>query len=173
MPNKCFASWASPNWTRPPQRRDKNRSCSDQPQNPPPYLLGLTGHNVKHALVRTATWYRKSDRRSQCPMMAELRRNPAVRRLPKTLLRKKGPSVSAFCSGLPTNFLLPASPKQPRSWGTEYDWRKRRRFLEPRVVLFYRRKWPFSSRHQNPPWTPNFRAGLHSFDFWFASFLGN
>src|SRR5229473_1407496 len=51
MPNKCFASWASPNWTRPPQRRDKNRSCSDQPQNPPPYLLGVTGHNVKHALA--------------------------------------------------------------------------------------------------------------------------
>src|SRR5260370_30284294 len=50
MPNKCFASWASPNWTRPLQRRDKNRSCSDQPQNPPPYLLGVTGHNVKHAL---------------------------------------------------------------------------------------------------------------------------
>src|SRR6267378_5334139 len=51
MPSKCFASWASPNWTRPPRRRDKNRSCSDQPQNPPPYLLGVTGHNVKHALV--------------------------------------------------------------------------------------------------------------------------
>src|ERR1700736_630195 len=50
MPSKCFASWASPNWTRPPRRRDKNRSCSDQPQNPPPYLLGVTGHNVKHAL---------------------------------------------------------------------------------------------------------------------------
>src|SRR6266478_2890716 len=55
MPSKCFASWASPNWTRPPRRRDKNRSCSDQPQNPPPYLLGVTGHNVKHALV----FYRK------------------------------------------------------------------------------------------------------------------
>src|SRR5216683_8155839 len=52
MPSKCFASWASPNWTRPPRRRDKNRSCSDQPQNPPPYLLGVTGHNVKHALAR-------------------------------------------------------------------------------------------------------------------------
>src|SRR5260370_2720247 len=51
MPNKCFASWASPNWTRPLQRRDKNRSCSDQPQNPPPYLLGVTGHHVKHALA--------------------------------------------------------------------------------------------------------------------------
>src|SRR2546425_3458580 len=51
MPSKCFASWASPNWTRPPRRRDKNRSCSDQPQNPPPYLLGVTGHNVKHALA--------------------------------------------------------------------------------------------------------------------------
>src|SRR5260370_40114315 len=50
MPSKCFASWASPNWPRPPRRRDKNRSCSDQPQNPPPYLLGVTGHNVKHAL---------------------------------------------------------------------------------------------------------------------------
>src|SRR5882724_1375511 len=52
MPSKCFASWASPNWTRPPRRRDKNRSCSDQPQNPPPYLLGVTGHNVKHALAQ-------------------------------------------------------------------------------------------------------------------------
>jgi hypothetical protein len=41
---------ASPNWTRPPRRRDKNRSCSDQPQNPPPCFLGVTGHNVKHAL---------------------------------------------------------------------------------------------------------------------------
>src|SRR5260370_30818637 len=51
MPSKCFASWASPNWTRPPRRRDKNRSCSDQPQNLPPYLLGVTGHNVKHALA--------------------------------------------------------------------------------------------------------------------------
>src|SRR5467141_5277229 len=50
MPSKCFASWASPNWTRPPRRRNRNRSCSDQPQNPPPYLLGVTGHNVKHAL---------------------------------------------------------------------------------------------------------------------------
>src|ERR1700756_3188427 len=50
MPSKCFASWASPNWTRPPRRRDKNRSCSDQPQNPPPSLLRVTGHNVKHAL---------------------------------------------------------------------------------------------------------------------------
>src|SRR5260370_11507524 len=50
MPSKCFASWASPNWTHPPRRRDKNRSCSDHPQNPPPYLLGVTGHNVKHAL---------------------------------------------------------------------------------------------------------------------------
>src|SRR5882724_8163993 len=55
MPSKCFASWASPNWTRPPRRRDKNRSCSDQPQNPPPYLLGVTGHNVKHALARVGT----------------------------------------------------------------------------------------------------------------------
>src|SRR5882672_1467331 len=52
MPSKCFASWASPNWTRPPRRRDKNRSCIDQPQNPPPCLLGVTGHNVKHALTR-------------------------------------------------------------------------------------------------------------------------
>src|ERR1700730_6788505 len=50
MPSKRFASWASTHWTRPPRRRDKNRSCSDQPQNPPPYLLGVTGHNVKHAL---------------------------------------------------------------------------------------------------------------------------
>src|SRR6266478_160882 len=56
MPSKCFASWASPNWTRPPRRRDKNRSCSDQPQNPPPYLLGVTGHNVKHALVNQPHW---------------------------------------------------------------------------------------------------------------------
>src|SRR5229473_2684954 len=57
MPSKCFASWASPNWTRPPRRRDKNRSCSDQPQNPPPYLLGVTGHNVKHALgLAIARW---------------------------------------------------------------------------------------------------------------------
>src|SRR5260370_20870395 len=54
MPSKCFASWASPNWTRPPRRRDKNRSCSDQPQNPPPYLLGVTGHHVKHALEGSA-----------------------------------------------------------------------------------------------------------------------
>src|ERR1700730_3565184 len=51
MPSKCFASWAPRNWTRPLRRRDTNRSCSDQPQNPPPYLLGVTGHNVKHALV--------------------------------------------------------------------------------------------------------------------------
>src|SRR5260370_23597792 len=55
MPSKCFASWASPNWTHPPRRRDKNRSCSDQPQNPPPYLLGVTGHNVKHAVAARAS----------------------------------------------------------------------------------------------------------------------
>src|SRR5713101_8758236 len=66
MPSKCFASWASPNWTRPPRRRVKNRSCSDQPQNPPPYLLGVTGHNVKHALAPPASEPHVQFREAEC-----------------------------------------------------------------------------------------------------------